>query len=86
MITLTSDTIKRLSLYFIQIFLGLISDNKNELFAKNIFSIRRKLRAAHPLADVLLFYATKQTCLQFHCGYDVYLLEYLAEKLNMEIM
>jgi len=64
---------------------GLISLDKNELFPKNPFSIRRKLRAAHPTSNALLFYAINDTCIKDHCGYDVYLLEYIAEKLNMEI-
>ncbi len=59
--------------------------DKNGLFPKNPFLIRRKLRVAYPTASALLFYALDDTCIQKHCGYDVDLLEYLAAKLNMDI-
>ena len=57
---------------------------KNELFPKNPFSIRRRLRAAHP-SNALLFYAINNSCIKDQCGYDIYLLEYIAEKLNMDV-
>ena len=58
---------------------------KNELFPKSPFSKRTRLRVAHPIAGALLFYALNDTCIQNQCGYDIYLLEYVAAKLNMDI-
>jgi hypothetical protein len=59
--------------------------DKNDIYPKNPFSIRRRLKAAHPSSNALLFYAINDTCIKDQCGYDIYLLEYIAEKLNMDI-
>jgi hypothetical protein len=73
-----------LNLYHL-ISIGLIVRDKNDLFPKNPFSIRRMLRAAHPSSNALLFFAINDTCIKNQCGYDIYLLEYIAEKLNMDL-
>ncbi len=65
--------------------LGFSVDKEKELFPKNPFLIRRRLRAVHPSSNALLFYAINDVCLKNQCGYDIYLLEYIAEKLNMDI-
>ena len=50
-------------------------------------SIRRNiLRIAHPTSNALVFYATNDTCVQQQCGSDIFLIEYIAAKLNKEIV
>ncbi len=70
---------------FYQMLIGLIVLEKNKLFPKDQFSIRTILRAAHPSSNNLLFYSINDTCIKDQCGHDIYLLEYIAEKLNMDI-
>ena len=64
---------------------GLIVLDKNNLFPRDQFSIRTKLRATHPSSNALLFFALNDTCIKDKCGHDIYLLEYIAEKLHMDI-
>ncbi len=64
---------------------GFIDINKSELFPKNPFSIKTRLKAAHPSSNDLLFFALNDTCIKNQCGHDIDLLEYIAEKLNMDI-
>jgi hypothetical protein len=46
---------------------------------------RDKLIVAHPTANALLFYAINDTCVHQQCGLDIFLLEYIAQKMNKEI-
>jgi hypothetical protein len=43
------------------------------------------IRVAHPTSDSLLFYAVNDTCLGRHCGMDLLMIEYMAQKLNRRI-
>jgi len=56
-----------------------------DLFNPKWASSRGVLRAAHPTANALQFYANGDACVTVRCGLDVYYLEYIAIKLNMEI-
>jgi hypothetical protein len=65
---------------------GFVVKEKDMFTTKANVSKRSQLRVAHPTSDSLLFYATiNDLCLQWQCGLDIFLLEYIAVKLNKEI-
>ena len=65
-----------------QFFTGLVDRTKDLLVSRPGSFPRRTLRVAEPGSNAFQFYAINSTCLHQHCGLDIYLVEYLAFKLN----
>ena len=60
---------------------------KSSIFSQNSFPVKRsKLRVAHPTVKVLLLFAPSDTCLKHRCGLDVFMIQYIAQKLKLELM
>jgi hypothetical protein len=59
---------------------------KEKIFPKNGISNNRGiLRVAHPTTTALQFFSLNDSCVQQFCGLDVALLDYIAEKMNLNI-
>jgi len=66
-------------------FLGFVLKSKSNLFNLKPYLSGGKIRVVHPIGGALLFFALNDACITTFCGEDIYILEYVAHVLNLQI-